>query len=447
MKIITDMKCNYFIALLFTICSCFTANAKNEITEESKTYEKTFSVNESTHINLRNRRGNINVVYREGSEAKIEVKLTVRATVSSEIQKVFDHFQLDVKNSGNNIDIRSNDHIESWTQINTFFRSSNKIKFEDRIIAEDIDEIDVDMVLYIPKISKLSVDNKYNDILFTDLHCDLDVSLYSGKLKGKNIDGDLNMELKYGSVDIGSFINGDIDIYDSKYKSDNAQSVEFKSKYSDISCGDFKSLRFFSHDDEVILGSIEEELIVEAKYSNLRLESFGTAEIDGHDTDIKAKNGGSLDLRSKYGSFDFGDIQDATLRLHDDNFEVASLKDLTIKNSKYSEIYIDYFSGAMLISSSHDDDIYVLHPVNDFKSIDVDLKYSTFKFPISSKKGFYMTADTKYGSLDLGRDFDHDRTHKDDDKSELNINGKASKTKKGDPKITINAYDSKIDLS
>ncbi len=441
------MKCNYFIALLFILSSCYTAQANTGVNEETKTYEKTFTTNESTEINLHNRRGNIRIVQIDGSEAKLEVNLTVRGDNATEIQKVFDHFTLDIKNSGNIIDVRSDDQIKSWSQINTLFHNSNKIKFEDRTIANDIEELEVDMVLYIPKIAKLSTDNKYHDVSFSDLACDLSVSLYSGKLKGDNIDGNLNLELKYGSVNIGAFKDGDIDIYDSKYNSGSAHNVKLHSKYSNINCEDFNSLSLFSYDDEIKMGSVEEEFMLEAKYSNLLMHSFGTADIDGHDTDIKGKNGEKLKLKSKYGSFTFEDIKEASLRMHDDNFEVNSLVDLTIKESKYSEVYIDHFTGAMIVMSSYDDDIYVLNPVTEFKSVDVDLKYSTFKFPIPPKAGFYLDADTKYGSLDFGGDFHHDYTHEDESSSVLNVQGKANKTKKGAPKITIKAYDSKVDIS
>lgn len=439
MNLIKAITCSLIFILFLTL----ELNAKSNY-EDSKTFTESFEVNESTTIDLQNRRGNIEIIYREGSTAMVETRLTVKGSRAEDVQKVFDQFELEINKSALNIEVDAETNVQNWTRINTFFRNSNTIKFQDGSKTHDIDEIDVQMIIYLPKISRLSVDNKYHDILFSEVPCDLEVNLYSGKLKGNDIQGDLDLKLKYGTVKIGSFKEGDLDIYDSKFTSSSAGVVKFKSKYSSINGNNFISLDLDSHDDEITIGSIDKELLIDAKYSNIRMQSFKSAEIEGHDTDFRAKSGESLNLESKYGSFDFTDLKKVTLDFHDDDFDAESVVDLTIKESKYSDINIDDFSGSLKITSSHDDDIIIHNPINTFSGLSIEAKYSTLKFPLDKSVDFRVTADTKYGSLDIGNLEEKDI---DKDGSTVELTGSTAGATLDSPKITIDAYDSKIDIN
>jgi len=446
MKTLTAMKFNQVILLALLLLSGQPIFAAKSVNQQTKTFEKSFATTNTSELHLKNRRGNIQIINIEGNEARVEVQLTVTGKENDEIQKLFDQFELSVKTTGNIIDVISENNIKNWVRINSFFRNSNKIKFNNDIVAQGITEIEVEMILYLPKIKSLQANNKYHDILFSNLPCSLEVDLYSGKLKGENISGDLTLNMKYGAVDIGNFMDGDIDIYDSKFSSGNAQKVKFKSKYSDIELGNLSSFTMDSYDDEMEIGDISEAFEFEAKYTNLKMESFGTSDMDIYDTDVKGKSGKELILRSKYGSFRFENIEDSSLKLYDDEFEAESLKQLKIKSSKYSEISIDKFLGGSVdVISSYEDKIIFSKGIADFESLNFDAKYSTLIFPIEANVKYQLDAKMKYCSLDMSNNFEH--TYRDKDNSNIEIKGMANGGGSGNPKITINSYDGKIDIA
>ncbi len=442
MHTLTTVKFSPLIAFLLLLCSGSPVFAKSTPYQQSKKFEERFETSEQAHLSVKNKRGDIQIINIEGNEARVEVTLNVRGDSEVEIQKVIDQFSIDVRQTGNIVDLKAEDNIENWTIVKSFFRNSNSIKFNDKSKAKGIEEIDVAMVVYLPRIELLSAQNKYNDIIFSTLPCSLQADLYSGKLKGKNIEGDLELDMKYGEVNIGTFENGKFDIYDCNITAENGQKVKIKSKYSDIELGDLGSLTFDSYDDDIVLGTVTDNFDIEAKYSDIKMGGFKSSTMDLYDSDLKGKNGSSLDLTSKYGDFTFTHLEDVKLSLYDDNFSANEIKDLNIKSSKYSEIEVDNFKGYMSISSTYQDKIFITNTITDFKGLEMDGKYTTLKFPISSKVAYHLDADLKYGNIDFSDAFENTYTDKSDSKYE--VKGKANGATTGAPKIKVKAYDSTI---
>ncbi len=444
MKTLIVTKFSHYLAIALLILSGSKVLHAKSPHQQSKKFETTFSTSINTQLTVENRRGNIELIGIEGSEGRVEATLTVRGDNEEEIDKVIRQFELETQQSGSSINVNAEDHIKSWSIINSLFRKSNTIKFDDKSSAKDIEEIEIAMVVYLPKINLISAKNRYHDIVFSDLDCDLDADLYSGKLRGSNIKGDLELDMKYGEVRIGSFHAGDIDIYDCNVVFENGKEVKFKSKYSDIVFRDLESMDMDTYDDEIELGNIEKHVEFEGKYSNIEIGNFGTSTLDLYDSDLKGKSGNGVDLRSKYGSFDFENIKNVELRLYDDNFEAESIEHLKVKESKYSEIKMDNFKGKLDISSTYQDDIRVLNTIVDLGGLYLDGKYTTLQFPIASETPYILEAETKYGNIDISRSFNHQFTNNSDNSKD--IKGLANGATDGAPKVIIKAYDSKLRL-
>jgi len=444
MNTLTTVKYKSLFVLLILLISGSPVFANSTPYEESKKYEERFETNSSTQLSIENSRGDIQIIPIDGSEARAEITLKVKGKSIDEIQKIFDHFELLVNKTGNQIEIVTQNNIRSWNISTGGFFSKSTIKFNDRSKAKDIEEINVAVILYLPKIELLSAKNKYSDIIFSELNCDLDVELYSGKLKGNNIDGDLSLEMKYGEVNIGSFKSGSFEIYDCNVTTDEGGKVKIESKYSDLVLGNMEDLSMDSYDDDMILGDVKNNFEIETKYSDVKIGSFASSTMDLYDTDVKGKGGGSLELTSKYGAFDFKSLKEVKLSLYDDDFEVDEISDLTIKESKYSEIEMDEFDGQISITSSYQDKISVLNTITDFKGLDIEAKYTTLRFPISPSVPYFLNANLKYGDIDISDSFENTYTDKSD--SKLEIKGMANGASKSDTKITVTAYDSNIKL-
>lgn len=430
------------LILFFMIIPQFGMQASSILNEKSKTITKTFAVNEHTELNLKNKRGDIEIINIEGSEGRVEVLLTAKSKNEEELDKFLQKFEVSLNEYGSRVEVSADDHIKSWSIIKTFIKSSNTIIFDDGTKIKDIEEIDVMMKVFLPKIARLKTKNKYHDVRFSNLNFDLVADLYSGNLLGGDIHGRLDLTMKYGEVNIGSIRDAEIEIYDSEYSSKNGGCISFKSKYSNIMMRDLESLEMLSYEDDIELGELKTDFEFDAKYSDVKMGSFDTADLDIYDTDIEAENGNSLKMKSKYGSGEFEVLGETTLFLYEDDFDAIEVENLMIKESKYSDISIKNFKGKMDIRSSYDDEIAVLNQVSNLKGFSIEAKYTELRFPIPSSVAYILEASTKYGEIKMTDDFD--RRYRDKDGSEIEIKGMANGGNENSPKVEINAYDSRI---
>lgn len=433
------------LIFFFLIFPQFGLLAEAPTNEKTRTIEKSFTATSLTNLNVENRRGDINIFNTNESEGKVEIIVTARSKNEEELDKLIQKFDLEVKEHGNNVEINGSDNIKSWVKINTFIKNSNIITFKDGTKIKGIEEIDVFMNLYLPKISSLKAKNKYHDILFENLDYDFEADLYSGKLKGADINGRFDLEMKYGEVEIGSFKDGDIIIYDSEFSSAQAGCVHFGSKYSNIVMKDLESLEMVSYEDEIELGDIAKEIEFDSKYSDLKMGSFSEGEFDLYDTDVEGKNGNTLEIKSKYGTQEFDELGATTLTLYEDGFEAVMVKDLMVKGSKYSNIFIKTFKGEMNIRSSYEDEISVANMIKEFDGLFIEAKYTDLSLPIPTSISYLMESEIKYGELEYADQFES--TNRDRDGSELKLKGVANGGDENSPKVVIKAYDSEIDIT
>ena len=101
--------------------------------EKTRTITKEVAVNSQSILNVEHDRGLIEVVYYNGSQAKIEVEIIARGDVASDLQTVVDQYTLKVNTSGKTTKIKSSTNITQWTTQSGGVFSSGKyrIKFKD----------------------------------------------------------------------------------------------------------------------------------------------------------------------------------------------------------------------------------------------------------------------------------------------------------------------------
>jgi len=447
MKLSIIMKLiNTIILILFF--QTFDVDGSSPTLERSKKLEESFTVSDQSQISLENARGNIKIENIDGNEGRVELLITVRSEDENEIQKVFDKIELNVSKNGDYIDIEADDNIQTWNKykISLIFviKETNTIRFTNGEKAYDIEDINIEMKLYLPKVESVKAENKYHDVIYDQMNCDLEVVMHSGKLRGQDIAGDLTLDMKYGETRIGNFENGEIHIFDSEFTSGNTGELEFESKYSEVEVGDMESLDLISFDDEFEFGDIKNDLEIKAKYTEFEIKSFGEGKMDLFDSKLEAINGTSLELKSKYSDLEFGILGSADLTLFDDKVTIDELNGLNVEESKYAEIYITTFNGDMDIESSHDDIIKVSKVGSEFSGLRVNAKYSDIDFPIPASLGYLLEAEMKYGDFDLPTSFEAERRIKDD--GDLDLLGFVNGGNAASPKVNINSYDGNVDL-
>ena len=432
-------KYNRLLAFIF-LCSA-AVSLKLDVQEKSKTFKKVLTVNESSIVDIEHRRGDLNIYHTNEKQAYVEVELKVRGSVEEDLQKIIDKFSIEVSEKQNEIYVRTKTQIESWSETNNMFSSKFRVKFSDGdVIKNKIEDLELICNLYIPKIKTLRAANRYDNILWDNIDCNVEADIYSGKIEGSSIQGNVKIRSKYSKIFIGDMANGDLNIYNSTLNMGNAENLIIVDKYSKFKLKNSKSLDLNLHDSDLEAGKIDGKLNVVAKYSDLDIESCASSKIDFHDTDLKLAKCGSMEIESKYSTFILGELTDLLMTSHDDNLMADRICGVEVIDTKYSEYKVTNFTGALDVKASHDDD-FVFTKIEDFEGLHFVSKYSTLNFPIPSSMACEVVAELKYGSLKIDRsNFVISREIEKD--SKLELEGKTEGT--NHKMVKVVAYDSKI---
>ncbi|MBT8219617.1 MAG: hypothetical protein KJP00_07325, partial [Bacteroidia bacterium] len=122
----TTLLYRYSIVLLLGCTTSYGAWA-SPLTEKTRTIKETFEVDEFTTVDFRHRRGDLTVKHVSGSTGTIELKVIVRGEVDEDMQQLLDAIEADIDKSGNNVSIKTQTNIVSWSSSSWLFKQRHKI--------------------------------------------------------------------------------------------------------------------------------------------------------------------------------------------------------------------------------------------------------------------------------------------------------------------------------
>lgn len=367
--------------------------------ERTKTLTESITVSEDTHLKIKNNCGPIEFISTTDTEARFEASVLVEGESEEEIKKVMDHFELRVAESGIIVDVVAEDNVKNWTQYRSFFIDRNTITFNDGVEAKNITKIEVSFVVYIPIVNKLSIYNKYDKVKYDNFNFDVDAELFSSDFSGGDINGDLDMDLKYGEINIGNIQDGDFTLFDCDSKVRSAKNLNLNVKYSDLEFQDVENCDTQSFDDEITFGNISDNIDLDAKYSEIVVGNYSKAKFELFDCTAVAKDGQELNLESKYSELNFGDVNTLSIEFFQDELSVGDVTDLSARNTKYSDIDIDKLKGSFKAISSFQDDFDIDAVAPEIKSLELEGKYTDLDFPIPSDVSYFLNADLRYSTF------------------------------------------------
>lgn len=412
--------------------------------EQSKKVEKTFDLSKGGIVKVDHRYGLLKVVPSTDGKVHLNARMRVEGEKEKDIQLALAQFDMDISETGNQVIIETDLGIKNWmgrnNRINLTFKNGLKVKGLKKITAE--------ILLAVPDLMKLELRNKYEDIIMDhDFKGDLEVYLYDGDLRAKDIGGELEMTIKYGKATIGNIADGDLTLYDSKMELEGGKDVRLSSKYSDYTIGDTESLTIKAYDDKMELGNIKGKFKIEDKYSEIEMENFGEAFLDIYDADFRGKRGGNLTIEgSKYSKYIFSSIANLEIEeSYDDEFVLKSVENIEIAKSKYSEFDVGALSGKVAIGTSHDDELKIDVIESSFKGLKLDGKYTKIYMDIPSAVKYILDVEMTYGSIDYPEDNFENQFYKEKS-SDLEVRGKIKGASDDAPKVIIKGYDCKIEL-
>ena len=394
----------YYTCLFIIFCSSLQASVLIKYNyEEREFFTKEFSVDDMSKVYLTHKDGIIEIKQTKSNVAKIEVELIVRGDVKEDLQTIIQQYELNVRNNGNNIQVKSNTNIKSRYQITTgwiFTKTRSGVKFNDGTeINSKVTDVISKATLYLPSISLLHLENKHHDIIGENLDCDVEVILYDSNLELGNITGNVDLDLKHGSAHIGNFKDGKIQLFDSKVLAGNSEDVILDAKHSELKLQDLNSMKMTVFDSEIELDHVEDRLDMEEKHSRISVKSIGLGTWENFDSNIKIGQAKSLDIKAKHSAFEIGEAGSLNLDIFDSQFELGTLGSLSGMNFKHSILDIDVLELLLDAKNVFDTNIEISTIQNDFQSVNYEGKSSELLIGTQRGSNFTLEIKLKHGYI------------------------------------------------
>ena len=434
-KLNVKLYCSYiWIGVLY----CLTIPGLHGQEEYSKSIDQSFANIEYLKVNHLN--GDLIVRPSKDNQCHIMVKLSLVTNNEADANAVFNHYELESDENGNRLHLKSSFLTNEVNTVN----GKTKITFKDGQTVRQIRDFSIEMILEIPPMEVLALANKYGSIQFqTTTLQNLSVELYDGELHAGNIEGQLDLQMKYSKGYLGNFGSANIDSYDSRIKAGNGGNLNLQSKYSEIECLNLGNLQLETYDDRFKLGNVGNFSVTD-KYSELSIQNFGTGRMDIYDTNIFMNSGANLTFKSKYSSIDINNIVSFDFELsYDDEININQVESV-IGTSKYSNFKIEHL-GRKLVLNSYQDELTIKNVVGPLDEITFTGQYTDLDIKLPENMAYRLFANLKYGDLDFPKSrFKTDKYIEKD--SAFELEGATNDATINSPLVKINAYDGEIKI-
>ena len=318
----------YLIVFLFGLfCFGQTVFALKHDIEKTKIVEKTFPVNSDVILTVNNKYGEIHVETWEQNLVKLEVSIVVNGETESRVLERLEDIDINIENdTPEELKIETIIDIEKWKDFYSHV--------SDYISCTDKNRINYN--LHVPKTARLSLINEFGDIYLDDMLGNVNVNLKYGSITGGRFLGKKNdLQIKYGNADLTEVVDGSIVVKYSKIDIEKSRNLNIETKYSDVEI------------DEI------DELYIEGSYGALEINSII-----------------SLKGEIKYLKLDINEL----------------LNDLDLDASYVPGFNIDYIPAK-------------------FEMVEIDAKYSSLNIGFDLNSNFTLNAETKFGDIRIAKPF------------------------------------------
>ena len=407
-------------------------------------YEKEFKevFDNKDYLKINHRNGPIEILASEDDKLTIIVEISMKAESEGTAQVIFDQFNVESEDLGGRHAVSTSFKTRRWQSNNGNIR----IEFEDGKKVKDIRDLNIKMVAYLPKLKELDIANRYGDIkIAQETYRDLGIELYNGNLEVEDVlDGEFELDLKYGKARVGDLADAEIEIYDSKLFGGDGKKVSISSKYSVFELGDFDELNLDSYDDNFEMGDVQ-RLAIKDKYSEFDIQDFKDGRMDIYDSTITLGDGNTMRVKSKYSKMIIGDLTHFNCEIsYQDKITIGTLERF-VADSKYTDFRIGQLKSKFILES-YDDNLNIGWITGPLEEITFNGKYTDLTMNLPENSKYFLEANTQYGRFSYPESkIEH--TYFVEKNNTLEFKGKVKGSEEDSPKIKIKSYDGKIELN
>jgi len=228
------------------------------------------------------------------SDCDIDVKIwdkdyvDVQSTVSFEAknekseQLANEYFKVIVENNGKEVTIHSPKRICHST---SSLKKYDKWSFENGDKAY-LRKVDVNHTIYMPAESALKMKLTYGSLSLPDLKSDLSVYVFDGELDGGDVEGNLNLELRYSKAEMGRVASGSITLFNADLSFTEAENISMDTRYGKVTANSIKALDTKAFQGKFNIGKME-TLTGSFRYTKCFSETIGKVELGRLNRNLK----------------------------------------------------------------------------------------------------------------------------------------------------------------
>jgi len=268
----------------------------------SKTFSKTFAVDNSDRIVLGNQYGSIQVKTWDRKEIKVDVDIKAYSNNDADVQKLLDNITIEAGKSGDQIIFKTKMEQKNGNWGNG---SRNGRRWRR--------EVKVNYVVYMPAANSLTVSQNYGDVNMGDLNGPLYVKVQYGNFTAQSLSNTNNyISVQYGQTNVQAVNKAVVkQQYGSGLTIGTANTLDIDAQYTAVNVTNIKGNAIIrqQYGSGLTVGSVE-NLDLDVQYANVNINTIkGNAKIRQQYNNIAISTVGSLDLNAQYTSASIGTLR------------------------------------------------------------------------------------------------------------------------------------------
>ncbi|GGI23173.1 hypothetical protein [Pedobacter mendelii] len=271
--------------------------------ERSKSFSKTFSVDNGDKISLNNQYGAILIKTWDRKEVKVDVEIKAFSNSDKDVQKLIDEVSIDASKSGDQVSVRTN---MSDREGNFGRKLKNGVTTWRR-------EIKVNYVVYMPAVNALSAQQEYGSIEIGNFAGPTSFKVQYGNL----IAGSLSNSNNYLYVEYGKMTIQDLNSAVVKHEYGGGVSIgsvgtiEINAEYVPVNINTIRKSADIKvqYGSGLTVGSIAGNLLLNSEYAKVNINSIkGNTVIKQGYGSLTIASVGKLSLRTEYTNVTLGTL-------------------------------------------------------------------------------------------------------------------------------------------
>lgn len=283
----------------------------------SKTFSRSFPVDQSDKILLSNKYGEVQVKTWDKKEARVDVEIRAYSKNEASAQELLDEVNIHAAKEGDQIVFRTNVGGGNYGMGRGRGKSWRR-------------EVRIDYVLYVPAGSALNLSNQYGNVLMGNFAGPLYVKVQYGNLTaGKLMSSNNYVSVQYGKADIQEMNKAVVkQEYGSGLNIGVVQTLDLNAQYAGVNIGAIKGNAAIKqqYGSGLNIGTVG-NLELDAQYTGVNIGTInGNAAIKQQYNNIKIATANKLALDCEYASVKLGTLKgDGSFRVEYNNLAIDEI--------------------------------------------------------------------------------------------------------------------------